>query len=283
MSEERIDEPRDFDLWFSFKSFGVRIAVGCDDEGMKRKLQVLVEEAFGESAEIFEGRSENCDYSFGCVHEDGLIVLYENGRSRSGGPSERNALKFLNSLMRLKVAELSEGRIFIHAGVIGWKGRAIVFPGTSFAGKSTLTAELVRNGAEYYSDEYAVVEKDGLIVPFPRHISLRYFGGKRARNVTAAELNGTQGKRPIPAGMVLFTQFEKKGSWDPELMTAGAGIMEIIPHIITMRRKPAFSLKVLDLMLRNAIIAKSPRGDVKKFAKFLLEFFENHTILAKVT
>lgn len=283
MSEERIDEPRDFDLWFSFESFGVSIAVGCDDAKMQRKLQIVVQQAFGEAAEIFEGRREKVDCSFGCVHENGLFALYEDGRARSGGPSERNALKFLNSLMRLKVAELSVGRIFIHAGVVGWKGKAIVFPGTSFVGKSTLTAELVRNGAEYYSDEYAVVEKDGLIVPFPRHISLRYFGGKRTKNVSAAELNGTQGKRPIAAGMVLFTHFEKRGCWEPEPISTGAGIMEIIPHIITMRRKPAFSLKVLDLMLRNAIMVKSPRGDVKKFAKFLLEFFENHTILAKAT
>ena len=59
--------------------------------------------------------------------------------------------------------------------------------------------------------------------------------------------------------------------------------MEIIPHTIPITRDPKFSLKVLDLVARHAIIVRSPRGDAKKFAKVLLEFFENHINLVKLT
>jgi hypothetical protein len=56
--------------------------------------------------------------------------------------------------------------------------------------------------------------------------------------------------------------------------------MELLPSTMTTRKAPAFSLKVLDLVVRRAIMYKSPRGDAKEIAKFLLEFFENNTKLA---
>ena len=55
-----------------------------------------------------------------------------------------------------------------HAGVVGWRGRAIVIPGRSHAGKSTLVAELVRRGAVYYCDEFAVLHETGRVHPYRR-------------------------------------------------------------------------------------------------------------------
>ncbi|NOT47854.1 MAG: hypothetical protein HOP17_08915, partial [Acidobacteria bacterium] len=239
--------------------------------------------AFGNKARIFEEKSRGVASVFGIAYEDGLFRLYKDGIEVSAGPSKRNFFKYLNSALRLEVAEFVHDRIFIHAGVVGWKGRAIIIPGTSFVGKSTLTAELVKAGAEYYSDEYAVCEPDGTVSPFPRHISMRYFGATREKDVSIEELGGKLGTDPLPVGMVLFTAFSRGAKWQPEIISAGRGIMELIPNTLTMRRDPAFSLKVLDLIARRAIIVKSPRGDAKKFAKFLLDFFDNHYKLAKMT
>jgi len=50
----------------------------------------------------------------------------------------------------IHVAEHAPDYIFVHAGVVAWRGRAIILPGVSFAGKSSLVAELVRAGATYY-------------------------------------------------------------------------------------------------------------------------------------
>ena len=47
----------------------------------------------------------------------------------------------------------------VHAGAVLWYGRALLFPGTTHAGKSSLVAELLRKGAVYLSDEYALSEK----------------------------------------------------------------------------------------------------------------------------
>jgi hypothetical protein len=283
MSNDRMMIPRDFDLRFSFISYGVTVGLASDDPVLLDKARGLVAKAFGDRAEIFEDRTAEIGRTFGIAEKGGLFRLYKNGIEISSGPSERNFFKYLNSMLRLEVAEFSEGRVFLHAGVVGWKGRAIIFPATSFAGKSTLTAELVRNGADYYSDEYAVLEKNGCVSPFPRHLSLRYFGATIERDVPPEELGGRTGRTAIPVGMVLLTSFSKGAKWRPEILTAGSGIMELIPNTLTMHRDPAFALKVLDLVARRAIIVKSPRGDVKKFAKFLLAFFDKHTKLAKMT
>ena len=62
---------------------------------------------------------------------------------------------------RHTVAVLSPQRVFIHAGVVGWSVHAIVMPGRTFTGESTLVEALVRRGAEYFSDEYAVLDRKG--------------------------------------------------------------------------------------------------------------------------
>ena len=41
--------------------------------------------------------------------------------------------------LQLYVAQAARHRVFVHAGVVGWQGQAIVIPGRSFSGKSTTT------------------------------------------------------------------------------------------------------------------------------------------------
>ena len=276
MSKERISESRCFDKQFCFVSFGVTVQLESDTWSLLDKGRQVVQQAFGGEAMIFEEPADAAGHSFGIASSGGRFRLFKHGVEISSGTSERNFFKFLNSKLRLEVAEFAQDRIFVHAGVVGLNGRALVLPGTSFAGKSTLTAELIRSGADYYSDEYAVLEPNGWVGPFPRHLSMRYFGATRESNVSAESLGGTTGKSPIPVGMVLFSSFSRGAKWAPEHLSPGAGIMELIPHTLTMRRDPRFSLKVLDLVARRAIMIKSPRGDVKKFAKFLLDFFDKN-------
>jgi hypothetical protein len=68
-------------------------------------------------------------------------------------------------------------RLFVHAGVVEWLGKLLVFPARSFSGKSTLINALCAAGARYYSDEFAVMDPgSGLIAAFPRRLSLRPSG-----------------------------------------------------------------------------------------------------------
>src|SRR5436309_878862 len=51
-------------------------------------------------------------------------------------------LTSLESDLQLYVAERARRKVFVHAGVVGWRGKAIVIPGRSFAGKTTMVAAL---------------------------------------------------------------------------------------------------------------------------------------------
>src|SRR6266550_3942853 len=72
----------------------------------------------------------------------------------------------LEDHVKLYVAETAPRLVFVHAGAVGWRGRAIVLPGVSYSGKSTLVAALVKAGAVYYSDEYAVLDPRGRVHAF---------------------------------------------------------------------------------------------------------------------
>src|SRR5205814_290720 len=99
--------------------------------------------------------------------------------------------------LRLFVAAQAKDRVFVHAGVVAARGGAIVIPGRTFTGKSTLVAALVEAGAAYYSDEYAVLDERGRVHPFAKPISIRGAHGGRGRRLPVAALGGRAGTRPI--------------------------------------------------------------------------------------
>jgi hypothetical protein len=62
--------------------------------------------------------------------------------------------------------------VVVHAGAVARHGRAILLPGRSGAGKTTLVAALLRAGFQYLSDEAAVLRPDGRIWPYAKPLSI---------------------------------------------------------------------------------------------------------------
>src|SRR5262249_55268360 len=102
-----------------------------------------------------------------CLCEPGEVArarTYEvsrNGRPCFGAAPLERLLRRLRSDIDLQVAQHARDGLCVHAGVVGWRGYAIVIPGRTMTGKSNLVAALVRLGARYYSDEYAVIDDEG--------------------------------------------------------------------------------------------------------------------------
>lgn len=275
----------EFDKVFSFESYGVKVRIESSSEDLLKRSVAMARRALANNLEIIENTATT-EHSFGIARSDtGTLILYRDGEYLSHGDIERNFFRFFNSMLRIRVAEHAVGRVFIHAGVVGWRGKAIVIPASSFRGKTTLVAELVKNGALYYSDEYAVLDENGLNHPFSRDLSIRHEGikGIGEFDVSAKSLGGSEGWEPIPVGLVLITHYEPDAAWQPEMLTQGQGMFEIIPHTIPLQKNVEFSLGVLKNSLSNAIIAKSPRGDSEQFAKIILSFFENQVNYCNLT
>jgi hypothetical protein len=180
----------------------------------------------------------------------------------------------LESDLRLFVAELATHRVFVHAGVVGWKGQAIVIPGRSYSGKSTLVAELVRAGATYYSDEYAVLDSRGRVHPFSKPLELREEGEFRQTKITVAELGGHSGTKPLPVGLVLMTKFKSGARWRPRKLTAGRGVLELLFNTVSARRSPERALATLQLVAAQADVLKGVRGNATEVVGALLKRME---------
>jgi hypothetical protein len=262
---------------FRFESYGVKIRIQSDRIEVLRRTEAVIRRSLVGQLEIIE--NYNFDRSFGITFDGTIYTLYQDGENNTFGKSDKNFFKFFGSIVRLTVAEFAKSRVFVHAGVVGWKGNAIVIPARSFQGKTTLVAELVRNGASYYSDEYAILDEDGLVHAFPRMLAMRGIEDEYAQtDVSVESLGGTYGAGPIPVKMILLTEFRPDGVWSPDLLSDGLGVMEMIPHTIPIRFNPEFALKVLKIIASRAIIAKSFRNDAKQFSKILLNFFDNNVV-----
>ena len=274
---KRSASPNNTDLVrpYRFESYGVRVEItGNDQDLIDGAAETARTSLLGNVRRVRNGKF---DHYFELNRTPGgTLVFIQNHKRISSGRSLKKFYKFFDSIIRVSVGEFAVDRVFLHAGVVGWKGKAIVFPADSFQGKSTLVAELVRNGASYYSDEFAVFDKDGLVHPFPRAISMR---DKRFMpyKLTVEDLNGTYGLEPIPVGMVILTRYEPDKKWRPKILSSGKGVLEMIPFTLPIRVRPDFSVQVLNKIASRATIASSIRGPAEEVAKTLLRFVDKHS------
>ena len=183
-------------------------------------------------------------------------------------------LERLASDMQFYVAEASESRVFTHAGVVGWRGRAIVLPGKTFSGKTTLVAALVKAGATYYSDEYAVFDGRGRVHPYPRPLGIRE--GKNGRLVkhTVEELGGSPGARPLPVGLVVLSEYKPGARWRPRTLSPGQAALALLANTVSARLQPRMALATLKRAVSRAPVLMGTRGEVEEVVDTMLSELE---------
>jgi hypothetical protein len=177
----------------------------------------------------------------------------------------------LESDLHLTVAEAARGRLFVHAGVVGWRGKAIILPGRTLSGKTTLVAALVRAGATYYSDEYAVFDARGRVHPYPKALSIRDGNGARPRKSPAAALGGLPGVMPLPVGLVAVTGYRPGVRWRPRRLPPGQAILELLANTVAARRRPKAALATLLRVVSRAPVLKAVRGEAEEVLDAMLE------------
>jgi hypothetical protein len=172
------------------------------------------------------------------------------------------------STVQLTVAEFASRRVFVHSGVVGWKNRAILIPGMTYSGKTTLVDELLRHGATYYSDEYAVLDELGRVHPYARPLGVRV--ANERTKVRAEALGAKIGTKPLPVSLVLATRFEPGARWRPRKLTRGNAVLELLTNTVSARQQPELALTVLPKAVESARIFKSLRGEAREVAESIL-------------
>ncbi len=193
--------------------------------------------------------------------------VYAGGQRRALAKDLGQALDVLESEIRQSVAAAARGRTFVHAGVVGWRGHAILVPGRSRSGKTTLVAELVKSGAVYYSDEFAVLDRHGRVHPFAKSLSIREGGCARhevVRRRHAEELGGSCGEQPLPVGLVVLASYRPGAEWRPATLTRGQAVLEMLAHTVPARLRPKASLAALERAVARATVLRGERDEASE-------------------
>src|SRR6185295_11589966 len=127
----------------SFISYGVRVGIRANKPGVLDKfLPALPPGWKPSSSPVVERLYSIIAGGEGPRPNIRLYNLIYVNAGRIARASELDAaIEAFECDLQLYVAEMSPRRVFVHAGVVGWRGQAILIPGRSFSGKSTLTAE----------------------------------------------------------------------------------------------------------------------------------------------
>lgn len=205
------------------------------------------------------------------LHADGSGT-YEYGQDGdilAGKLQLRFALEALEREIRAVVALEAPDHVFVHAGTVAHNGRAIIMPGESFAGKTTLVAALVRAGAVYLSDEFAPFDREGLVHPFPTALGLRDESSVQVDH-DVRMIGGVVGVEAVPVGAVLITRYRPGADWAPERRSAGEAMLALLANTVAAQSRPNQALRAIARALESAVIIESERDEADAVAPLLL-------------
>jgi hypothetical protein len=258
----------------TFRSYGVRIGIRTTDPAVLETIAAQLPPG------AVESRARVVDRLYSIVvggngPRAGVTryhLLYVGSARICRSREFDDVLTVIEPWLAQDVALGAPRRLFVHAGAVGWQGRAIVLPGASGSGKSELVRALVERGARYYSDEYTVLDARGRVHPFARGLRLDAGDGTRTA-VPLRELTGRlPGRRPLPIGLVVATRYAGPGRGVPRLrpLTPGETALELFRHVPAARSRGAEGLATLARAVEGTTGLTGPRGEAAAAADHIL-------------
>ena len=204
-----------------------------------------------------------------------MHILYADSMRIARDTELDEVLAALETDLHRYVAEASPNMTFLHAGVVGWQGRAILLPGRSLSGKTTLVREMLRLGATYYSDEFAVVDNSCKVHPFTRPLGIREDATYAQTKYTAEALGATSGVKPLPLGAVVICKYKAGARWKPASLSSGQGALELMGNSIAVRSRPQHTLQRIQKLAADALFIKGTRGEAQESAASILSLLNS--------
>jgi hypothetical protein len=199
-----------------------------------------------------------------------MHILYADSERIARDTDLDQVLAALETDLHRYVAEASPDMTFLHAGVVGWQGRAILLPGRSLSGKTTLVRELLRLGATYYSDEFAVVDDFGKVHPFTRPLGVRETSTFVQTKYNPETWGASLGAKPLPLGAAAICKYRAGASGSLRPLSTGQGALELMGNSIAVRTQPQPTLKRIQKLVKGAVFVKGTRGEAGEAAASIL-------------
>ena len=250
----------------TFEAFGVQVKLALDEPELEALVQEILPPGWrrcevGESAGQFGLRRTEAD-SYDVTIGDAPAIEHA---------TLDVALGMLDAQIRLFIAATAREWIFVHAGVVARNGRALVVPGESFSGKTTLVRALVEAGATYYSDEYAVLDAEGCVHPYARRLSIRGDGTRTTQERGVGELGGVAAQKRSTVRAVVVTRYQPGAEWQPRRLPSGQGVLALLANTVPAQQRPAESLRAVSRAVAGAVVLDGDRGEAGPAAAAMLE------------
>jgi hypothetical protein len=165
------------------------------------------------------------------------------------------------------------GLCAVHAGVVQVGDEAILLPGMTHAGKSSLVAALLERGATYFSDEYALIDTEGKVHPYPRPLLVRNgMPGQTAR--LAEEYGARTGREAVRLGWILALEYRPQEGWRVQPIPQSGGVLLLLantPHVLAESPK---LIEVFQYAVAGARCWQGFRGDAAEAAEEILRMVQ---------
>jgi hypothetical protein len=262
----------------SFTIFGVQIGIRVSRPEMLESLMSHLPVGWSPI------RSSEAERLYSVIAADGaglqqsvprLNFLFANAQQLARTTQWEELCEAFESDVCSYVGRSTRTWLFVHAGVVGWKRCAVVIPGRSHSGKTTLVQALLEAGGTYYSDEFAVFDQEGRVHPFPRWLSVRT-NGTPAR-IAPAQFSAGTGSGPLPVGLVILTRYKPAARWRPEVLSLGKGMLGLLQNTLSARRYPELAFQTLGRAVCRAHVLGGKRGEARETAQSIIRHLEQVT------
>jgi hypothetical protein len=259
----------------AFEAFGLKIGVTADDPSVIARLQGLgpvgSRPCDPEDVECRIGVTTTDLGRFNVRFDvrEGEVLAERDPTVYIAGDSDLDlAIESLDVHVQSYIALHAPDHIFIRAGVVAYRGHAILLPGGPVIGTSTLVRELVRTGATAYSEDYAPLDREGRVHPYFRPSVPGVEQGAQPNRGGEA---GLENPEPLPVSAVVLTTYMPGAEWEPRYLSRGEAILALMSHAEPGSERPEETFEVVTGSLADGLVAiQSDRGEAEAVAPLLL-------------
>jgi hypothetical protein len=249
----------------AFESFGARVGVIADSPEVLERIPALLPP----DAQLCPSAAVDGWFSV-LARVGGSYDFLIDGSPVTTEIDLTFALTLLEAQLRIFVGLRAPNRIFIHAGVVAHEGRAIVIPGRSFAGKTTLVLALVRAGALYYSDEFAILDEEGLVHPYAKPVSVRDENEIQSDH-DIERFGGIVGEERLRVGAIVFTEYRPGAEWNPTDVSPSRGALAMFSNTLAAIERTEEAMRAIKFAVDGVPMWEGERGEADEMAQSLLK------------
>lgn len=219
----------------------------------------LLEEVVGHLPPFFD-QDQPAMASARVFEEDGSFALEVDGERPSRFVPTYPTLLDVATVLEVLLVERLPDLVAVHAGAIALDRQAILLPGRPQTGKTRLIMAWLREGARYLSDEFALLDDQGRVHPYPRLLAMRE--GSQIRRVPPESLGSAAVDTSCAVSSVaVLTYDEQTADLDAAHLSSSDIWLRLMEHCISVHARPEPSFATLTTVAAAARGVEGRRGE----------------------